>query len=132
MCVWILKASGRPCLALLAVDQSHNEATVCWVIMLTVHAESALSLMSDSLGCKILMIHYRELVIHSNQVVICGFQDIDVVVEAEGRSDPGVQHVCKITIKIPCTNVSRSTDLRSVLPNRKFKFLNEITALTCC
>lgn len=47
--------------------------------MLTVYAESALLLMSDSQGPKILMIDYRELVIHSNLVVICEYQNIDVV-----------------------------------------------------
>lgn len=46
--------------------------------MLTVHAESALLLMSDSKGWKILMIYYRELVIHSNPMVICECQDINM------------------------------------------------------
>lgn len=48
-------------------------------MMLSVYAESALLLMSDSQGPKILMIDYRELVIHSNLVVICEYQNIDVV-----------------------------------------------------
>lgn len=46
--------------------------------MLTVHAEGALLLMSDSQGVKILKIYYRELVIHSNLVVICECQGIDI------------------------------------------------------
>lgn len=55
--------------------------------MLTVHTESALLLMSVRHEVNILMIYYWELVIHSNLVVICECQDIDVVEVVEGRSD---------------------------------------------
>lgn len=54
--------------------------------MLTVHAERALLLMSDSKGVQILVIYYRELVIHSNPVVICESQDIDEVEVKAGKT----------------------------------------------
>lgn len=57
--------------------------------MLTVHAEGALLLMSDSQGVKILKIYYRELVIHSNLVVICECQGIDIS-GSKGETDSEV------------------------------------------
>lgn len=85
--------------------------------MLTVHAEGALLLMSDSQGVKILKIYYRELVIHSNLVVICLCQGIDIS-GSKGGTDS--EEYVDIQRELICTNISSGPDDRSALWNRKF------------
>lgn len=90
--------------------------------MLTVCAESALLLMSDSQRLDILMIYQRELVIHNNLVMICECQDIDAVEVVQRRSVSGV----RLYMWTYYTNLHVQMHELWFM-TQMFKFLDEIT-----